>query len=244
MPETQDYITLDHLSRPRGGVRRWRRALRRVLADRPAGLRSVLINNSNFGTFTKIPKLLPANGALVMAWDDADVAAAAFAGPLGDLVDEPGRFRVDGEVTRVRLENPGDTWHGWLPCAEGAAPITRDEPLIVVVHGILHPRHLGTFANDNIDAASRARHHPGHRGSIDVASKFPFEHTSISLWKTHALAMDYAYKPGGHKPAMQRTKDETTHKTGLFLQVRPLASSGNLGINEPAFPNLPPVTRR
>ena len=115
--------------------------------------------------------------------------------------------------------------------------------MVVLVHGIVRPRHLTTFLRDNLHAASRARHHPGHRGSIDVHAKPPFENTSISIWSSRRSAQDFAYQPGGHAPAMKRARELGTHRTGVYLQVRPLASSGNLGIDEPALPDLPDTDR-
>ena len=92
-------------------------------------------------------------------------------------------------------------------------------------------------------AASRAAHHPGHRGSIDISSHLPFEHTSISLWKTYDLARDFAYKPGGHANGMKHSLQHKTHRVGVFIQVRPLACSGVLGIDEEPFPDLPDANR-
>ena len=115
--------------------------------------------------------------------------------------------------------------------------------MVVLVHGIVRPRHLKTFLRDNVHAASRARHHPGHRGSIDVHAKPPFENTSISIWSTRRSAQDFAYQPGGHAPAMKRARELDTHRAGVYLQVRPLASTGNLGIDDPALPELPDTYR-
>jgi hypothetical protein len=42
---------------------------------------------------------------------------------------------------------------------------------------------------------------------------------------------------------MKRARELDTHRTGVYLQVRPLASSGNLGIDEPALPDLPDTER-
>lgn len=115
--------------------------------------------------------------------------------------------------------------------------------MAVLVHGIVRPRYLSTFLRDNLHAASRARHHPGHRGSIDVHATPPFENTSISIWSSRASAQDFAYQPGGHAPAMKRARELGTHRTGVYLQVRPLASTGNLGIDGPALPDLPGTAR-
>lgn len=60
--------------------------------------------------------------------------------------------------------------------------------MVALVHGILRRGRLLEFLRNNLHAASRAAHHPGHRGSIDISAQLPYEHTSISLWKTYALA--------------------------------------------------------
>jgi hypothetical protein len=189
------------------------------------------------------PRLIPGGCAVVAAWESAEVAAAAWRGPLRPASGVPRIYSLDGEVTRVRLDNDGDTWHGWSPSAEGSASLSSDEPMVAIVHGIVRPRYLGNFFKNNLHAASRASHHPGHRGSVDISSALPFEHTSISLWETLKLARDYAYAPGAHSHAMKHALSTPTHRVGVFLQVRPTASSGRLGIDTPAFPDLPPAYR-
>ena len=58
-----------------------------------------------------------------------------------------------------------------------------------------------------------------------------------------AAAQDFAYQPGGHAPAMKRARELDTHRAGVYLQVRPLASTGSLGIDQPALPDLPDADR-
>ena len=115
--------------------------------------------------------------------------------------------------------------------------------MVAIVHGILRRGELITFMRNNLHAASRAAHHPGHRGSIDISSRLPVEHTSISLWKTYGLAQDFAYKPGGHASVMKHALKQKTHRVGVFLQVRPLACTGELGIGQAPFPQLPQANR-
>lgn len=237
-----DFVTIDAFARPPGGNLRWRRRVRSALGSKPAGLRSATVNHANNLTHSLVPRL-PPGSALVLAWDSADAAADAWHGPLRGLLDGPGRFSLDGEVARARTEHDGDHWHGWTPSDEGAQPIEITDPMVAIVHGVLRPRHLVGFIRNNVHAASRAAHHPGHRGSIDISSQLPFEHTSISLWKTLKSAQDYAYAPGGHAPAMNHARQRDTHRVGVYLRIRPLASSGGLGSNTPAFADLPPAER-
>jgi len=242
---TTDFVTIDAFDRPPSGRLRWRReARRRVLAGIP-GLRAATVNYANNATHSITPGLIPGGCALVAAWDSPEAAQAAFGGPLRATIAGRGRFSMDGELVRVRIdsESEEDNWHGWRPKAEGTEPLAKDEPMVAIVHGILKRGELVDFVRNNLHAASRAAHHPGHRGSIDISSQLPYEHTSISLWKTYALAQDFAYKPGGHATAMRHSVTEKTHRVGVFLQVRPLAATGTLGLDTPPFPDLPPAHR-
>jgi hypothetical protein len=242
---TPDFLTLDAFSRPPGGRIRWRHTLRHVIDHGIDGLRGATVNYANNGTHRLVPGVLPGSCALVAAWESPDAAEAAFAGPLRWAIDGAGRFSLDGEVVRVRIDSDSErnNWHGWEPRAEGAEPLAKDEPMVAIVHGIIRRGRLTDFARTNMHAASRAAHHPGHRGSIDISAQLPYEHTSISLWKTYALAQDFAYRPGGHASAMTNALKTKTHRVGVFLQVRPLACTGTLGIDAPPFPQLPEADR-
>jgi len=240
-----DFLTVDAFIRPPGGRIRWRRDLKRVLNNGIEGLRGATVNYANNGTHSLAPALLPGGCALVAAWDSAEAAEAAFAGRLRASIDGPGRFSLDSEIVRVKIDSESERnhWHGWEPRAAGAKPLADDEPMVAIVHGILRRGELLEFVRNNVHAASRAAHHPGHRGSIDISSQLPFEHTSISLWKTYALAQDFAYRPGGHASVMTHALKNKTHQVGVFLQARPLACSGTLGIDTPPFPDLPAAHR-
>lgn len=240
-----DFLTIDAFRRPPGGRLRWRHDVRRQVAAGIPGLRAATVNHANNGTHALLPGVVPGGCALVAAWDSPEAAEAAFAGPLRARIDVPDRYSLDGEIVRVRFDTQTEVenWHGWEPRADGTEPLAKEEPMVAIVHGILKRGELTTFLRNNLHAASRAAHHPGHRGSIDISSRLPYEHTSISLWKTYALAQDFAYKPGGHAHAMRHALTEHTHRISVFLQARPLASSGVLGIDTPPFPGLPPANR-
>lgn len=239
-----DYLTVDVYDHPPRGTWRWGRRVNAALQQDIPGLRWATVNLSNHLTHSLRPTSLIRPGrALIAAWDSPQSALAAFRGPLAWAVTSPRRYSLDGEVVRVRREYPHNSWYGWNPSAEGSRPLSSDEPLLVIVHGILKQRHLLGFLKNNVHAASRAAFHPGHRGSVDISSRLPFEHTSVSLWGTAKLARDYAYAPGGHANALEHSRTAETHRVGVYLQVRPLASSGSLGLDSAAFPDLPPAIR-
>lgn len=240
-----DFITIDAFARPPGGRISWRRNLHRVIESDIKGLRGATVNYTNNATHSIFPALVPGGCALVAAWESPEAAEAAFADSLRPAIAGPGRFSLDGEVVRVRVDSESERnhWHGWEPCAEGAEPLAKDEPMVAIVHGILRRGRLLEFLRNNLHAASRASHHHGHRGSIDISSQLPYEHTSISLWRTYKLAQDFAYMPGGHATAMKHSQKENTHRVGVFLQVRPLACTGELGIDQAPFPKLPSANR-
>jgi len=66
---------------------------------------------------------------------------------------------------------------------------------------------------------------------------------TISLWSSLKEAQDFAYTPGGHSHAMKHSRELGTHHTGVYLQVRPVASTGGLGRNTPSYPDLPLAPR-
>jgi hypothetical protein len=240
-----DFMTVDVVDRPPGGRIRWRRNLKGLVDNGIEGLRGLSANYANNGTHKLAPALLPGGCALVAAWESPEAAEAAFQGPLRSAIDGPGRFSLDSEIVRVKIDSASErnAWHNWEPKADGAEPLAKDEPMIAIVHGILRRGELITFVRNNMHAASRAAHHPGHRGSIDISSQLPFEHTSISLWKSYELAQDFAYKPGGHASGMKHALKQKTHRVGVFLQARPLACTGTLGIHQSPFPQLPAAKR-
>ena len=237
-----DFLTVDVFDRPPGGRLLWRRRASRELKRGVWGLRAATVSHASNATYSIAPRLVPGGCASVAACNSPEAAEAAFRGRLRALIDGAGRFSLDGEMVRVRLSEEGNTWLGWLPSADGSEPLEAGEWMVAIVHGVIRKGHLVRFARNNLHAASRAAHHPGHRGSVDISSRLPYEHTSISLWKTYALAQDFAYRPGGHATAMKHSF-HNTHETGVFLQVRPLASTGTLGIDAPPFPGLPPSNR-
>jgi hypothetical protein len=234
-----DFLTIDFYKHPVRRTATVRRTAGKALDARPAGLRAATVNSANSGTLAIIPRLT--GTCLVLAWDSPDAARDAWAGPLSAL--RGADYSLDGEIARARVEHEGNDWHGWQPSDTGSEPLASDEPMLVIVHGVVHPRYLKTFLTDNVHAASRAAHHPGHRGSVDVFSKPPFENTSISIWSSSAQARDFAYAAGGHSYAMKHSRALGTHRTGVFLRVRPLASTGSLGIEQPALPQLPETAR-
>jgi hypothetical protein len=157
-----DFLTVDAFDRPPGGRIRWSRDVARAIDNGIEGLRGATVNYANNGTHAVLPNVVPGGRALVAAWESADAAEAAFAGPLRRALDGPGRFSMDSEIVRVRIdsESERETWHGWKHSAEGAEPLVKEEPMVAIVHGILRRGRLVEFVRNNVHAASRAAHHP------------------------------------------------------------------------------------
>ena len=132
-----DFLTIDVYRDPVHQTPARRRSIRTALAARPEGLRAHTINYANTGTFTLIPRHV--GTCLLLAWESSDAARAAWHGPLGAALGRAGDYRLDGEVTRARTEHGNDHWHGWRPADDGTTPIRKDEPMVVLVHGIVHP---------------------------------------------------------------------------------------------------------
>ncbi len=150
-----DFLTIDVYRDPVRHTPARRRSIRAALATRPEGLRAHTINYANTGTFTLIPRHV--GTCLLLAWEAGDAARTAWHGRLGAALGRAGDYRLDGEVARARTEHDNDHRHGWRPADDGAAPIAKDEPMVVLVHGIVRPRHLTTFLRDNLRGTEGTR---------------------------------------------------------------------------------------
>ena len=243
---TPDFLTVDAFTRPPGGRLRWRRNLKRLIdGDTVMGLRGATVNFTNNAPTPSCPGSCPGGCALVAAWESPRAAEAAFGGPLRNVIDGPGRFSLDSEVVPVRIdsESESDQWHGWAPCADGAEPLVKDEPMVAIVHGILHRGRLLEFIRNNVHAASRAAH-PGasrqHRHLVTAAVRAHLDQPVEDLRARPGLRLQTR--------RARRERDEAlpqgeAHRVGVFLQARPLACTGKLGIDQTPFPQLPEANR-
>ena len=233
-----DFLTIDVFYHPVRHTPARRRMIRAALAERPEGLRAHTINYANTGTFTLIPR--PVGTCLLLAWESSDAAHTAWHGRLGAALGRAGDYRLDGEIARARTEHADDHWHGWHPADDGAAPIRKDEPMVVLVHGSRAPA-----LSDHLPARQPPRRQPcappprpsrQHRRPRKTAIR---EHVDQHLDQSR-LRAGLRLQTGGHAPAMKRGLS-ARYPSGRRSTSRsePLASTGNLGIDQPALPDLP-----
>ena len=221
-----DRVVLDIIDRPANGLPR---ALRRLGALRRGSvphLRAAIpLGTARFAP-SVIPRPTPRRVGALTVWDDgADVEASweELLGPLADGAHE--HWHLQGEVTRTAFTAP---WGDWAePRTDGAAPLTDDEPALILISGELKARWLPAFSVDAAKAMGQALGEEGYLGGLAIQSS-PLNTTSCSAWATYADARRYAYASGRHQSAMKRDKSEEHHRTEHFVRVRPLAERGML----------------
>src|SRR3954451_20973836 len=125
-----DFVTIDVYRDPMHRTPARRRLIRAALANRPSGLRAQTINHANTGTFTIIPRHY--GTCLLLAWESRDAARAAWHGPLGAALEGAGGFRLEGDAARARADQGADHCPGCRPADDGATPIAKDEPMVVL----------------------------------------------------------------------------------------------------------------
>jgi hypothetical protein len=223
------------IDRPAGGVLR---AVNKVTAVRratPPGMRALL----TLGTVRFVPRVRPAPTprriAVLAAWEDDGDLEARWASALGDVcAGAREHWHVASEVVRAAFS---EQWKGWTPDVAGARPLDGAEPALILISGELRARYVPAFTQDSARAVAHAFGQPGYLGGLGIFSS-PLNTTSCSCWRTYEAAREYAYRPGGHRDAMQRDRTREHHKTEYFLRLRPLAEYGSLAGATPLAPVL------
>jgi hypothetical protein len=220
-----DFITFDVIDRPAGGAWRAHRLLHRT--PRPAGCRGLVTGTTNHFRASLVPAATPRRLAVLGAWEDE---AAAERSPVPGLaLGAREHWHLRGELAKV---TDRDAWGGWVPSAEGAAPLRDEEPLFVLISGELRATAWWPFIKDAVGAVAHAEEHPGYLGGFGMFSSW-VNTTSCSAWRSVADSRDYAYRPGGHADAMRRDVAEQRHRTNRFLRIRPRATRGTLDGRDP-----------
>lgn len=220
-----DYVTLDVIDRPPGGVRRAFGAIKSLRqADLP-GMRGLVALRT--GAF--VPSGMPAptmrRMAVLAAWDAPDAVDPRWPGTLDEIGSEAGEhWHLEAELARAAFSAP---WRGWMPDIDGARQLDDDEPAVILISGDLRARYAPAFYWNGVAAVRQAARQPGYLGGLFVTSS-PLNTTSCSCWRTYADARAYAFGPGGHRVAMRRDRKGAHHSREYFMRLRPLVERGSL----------------
>lgn len=135
------------------------------------------------------------------------------------------------EILLEPVSIEGD-WFGFAPDVTGATPLALDEPAVVLINGVLKPRHAIRFARDNALVAAQLRSAAGYLGGLGI-SDTPMTTTSLSCWRTRRDSRAFAFGTGAHQRAYKVDQAEERHSTTFFVRFRPLATSGTLDGQDP-----------
>lgn len=124
------------------------------------------------------------------------------------------------------------TWRGFEFDTSDVAPLDPDEPIVVMIHGVLRVRHARTFYRYNAKAVAHAESHPAYLGGLGLADT-PMTTTSFSFWRSAAGSRDFAFGAGAHAPAAKASRGGTWHDEECFVRFRPLRVEGTLAGRNP-----------
>ena len=216
------------------GVGRMLRAMRRF---RPAleatpGLATtrILLTARLEPTFGGTPT--PTKWVLFCGWDSTEAR--------DDFLADPQRLRPFTAGATESLVLSLDTvrvvqgdWHGWLPSTEETPPLGGDEPVAVITHGRVTPRHLPAFTWSNRKVVREMRAGTGPVMDIGLAAH-PLDRTTFSIWRTKGDVVRAAYGAGTvHAPVQRRSLEVPWGGDWFFARFRPVASSGTWDGRDP-----------
>ena len=150
----------------------------------------------------------------------------------GDIRTELGQGAT--ETWRVLLQPVrvhGD-WLGYVPDVSETPPLTLDEPLAVMINGILRPRHGAKFVRDNVRVARQLQSAGGYLGGLGM-SDTPLTTTSFSCWRSSRESRAFSFGHGAHQQAYKIDQAEGRHRTEFFVRFRVLGSEGTLEGRDP-----------
>lgn len=152
--------------------------------------------------------------------DVLDHADARVTRQLGDGASEIWRALL--EPVRVH----GD-WFGFTPDVDGVAPLDPDEPVVVMINGVLRLRFLPKFTLDNARIGKHLTTAAGYVGGFGF-SDTPLTTTSFSCWSNSRHSRAFAFRDGHHPRAYKTDLAEGRHSTEFFVRFRPLRSEGTI----------------
>jgi hypothetical protein len=180
------------------------------------------------------PPYVPGRVA-VMLWartaDALDEVDARVLAPLADGAAE--RWRVV-----LRPASVHGSWAGFSPARADAdagddhQPLRTDEPMVVLIHGVLRARYLAKFARDSGEVGKQLARTDGYLGGLALADT-PLTTASFSCWRSVQDARTFAFAAGTHRDAYKIDRAEHRHATEFFVRFRPFRSEGTFEGRDP-----------
>lgn len=186
------------------------------------------LQTATFRADTRLPHVPGRVAVMLWATDEGalDDAGGALLAPLEDGARE--RWRVVLRPVTIH----GD-WAGFAPTPPAGEPaLLADEPVAVMIHGLVKPRHLVRFVRENAHVGAQLARAAGYLGGVGLAHSF-LDTTSFSCWRTAADSRRFAFAAGSHRDAYKAGKAAQWHSTEFWVRFRPLRSEGTFEGRDP-----------
>jgi hypothetical protein len=209
------------------------RRLARAAAARPDITFARALQTGTFRSDT-LPPYVPARVA-VMLWgreaDALDEVDARVMAPLADGAAQ--RWRV-----LLRPASVHGAWAGFCPNEvdaddrHNAKSLRAEEPVVVLIHGVLRARYLVKFTRDSAEVGKQLARTAGYLGGLAL-SDTPLTTASFSCWRSVQDSRAFAFAAGTHRDAYKVDRAEHRHATEFFVRFRPLYSEGTFEGRDP-----------
>ncbi len=169
--------------------------------------------------------------ALLAFWrSDDDLDAFLVGSEIPQRWDDLAAERYDLRLATARAHG---SWGRTRFNIDRAAPLPRDEPVVILTRAAIRARHLARFWSAAPRPSADAVSHPENVVSIGVGDVPVFRQATLSLWRSLAGAQDFAYRQRGHREVIDRTRAEDWYSSELFARFVPLSSSGSWDGRDP-----------
>jgi hypothetical protein len=180
------------------------------------------------------PPYVPGRVAVMLWAREADALSEVDTRVLAPLADGAAqRWRVV-----LRSASVHGAWAGFSPTAGDAAdadnaqPLRPEEPVVVLIHGVLRARYIARFIRDSAQVGKQLERTEGYLGGLALADT-PLTTASFSCWRTVRESRAFAFAAGTHRDAYKIDRAEQRHATEFFVRFRPIHSEGTLEGRDP-----------
>lgn len=127
------------------------------------------------------------------------------------------------------------TWSGRNPFGTPPFADAHDGPLAVLTRGTIKPRLARAFWASVPSSQAGLHDQPGLVASLGVGEAPLLYQATFSVWRDAASVRDFAYKQGGHREAITRTRELGWYAEEMFARFAVSDVVGTLNGRDLAF---------
>lgn len=124
-------------------------------------------------------------------------------------------------------------WDGLQPFEKNAI-LAKDKPVIVLTRASIRFKKLWSFWSKVGSVSKSLENYDGLIMSIGIGEWPLIQQATISIWKTQAEMLDYAYKNPKHREVVMLTRKLNWYKEEMFARFVPYKFTGNWNGNDAA----------